>query len=260
MATNKENTVENTFTKGERNQHNLYVGPKDPTTTLRNGTGHFTFSNTYFQYDGAYINNKKHGEGCLIMGNGTRIEGNFANDELTGPAHIYYANGDEYEGSLVAGEKSGYGEFKGMWYEYKGNWESNCRQGEGEFVDLCDNIRIVGNFHKHKPHGYCNITEQKNNTYYSGEMVMGVRLGKGDYESAKETFTGFWKDNTFNGLGHHYNRSTLLDYKGNFVDGKPDIFANELNAKVYKKEIQDESADQTPIIEDDDILERPQSS
>ena len=247
MASTKENTALGlNFTKGDRNNRNLYVGPKDPKTTLRHGVGHFTFSNTYFQYEGNYSNNKKHGEGCLVMSNGTRIEGMFNNDELTGPAQISYANGDVYQGDLVLGEKSGYGEYSGMWYNYKGNWESNCRQGEGEFIDLSDCVKITGNFNRHKPHGFCTIQAKTDNMQYAGELNMGVKSGKGDYESDKERYSGVWKNNKFHGLGQHLNKVTRLQYIGNFDDGKPDIFPNEFNSKVFKMEKLEEE-DLSPV-------------
>jgi hypothetical protein len=114
---------------------------------------------------------------------------------LTGQAIVRYANGDVYKGDLHLGEKTGYGEFDGMWCSYKGLWDSNKRQGEGELFDKTEQLTVVGNFDKHKPHGHCVINYLRENMVYEGEMVYGVKCGTGCQENDQEMYTGEWKDN-----------------------------------------------------------------
>ena len=61
-----------------------YEGQVDPVTKLRVGQGTYTFSNPFFQYQGGWLDGKKHGNGTLIMRDGSRYEGNFDCGEMHG--------------------------------------------------------------------------------------------------------------------------------------------------------------------------------
>jgi len=54
-----------------------YVGSIDPVTKLREGQGCYTYTNPFFQYQGDFKEGRKHGEGTLIMRDGSRYVGDF---------------------------------------------------------------------------------------------------------------------------------------------------------------------------------------
>ena len=109
------------------------MGDLDPVTKLREGQGVYTFENPFFQYKGDYVKGVKHGQGVLLMRDGSRYEGAFDNGEITGKGEKTQTDGTVYKGDFVQGEKHGYGEIVygggGEWY--KGEWSFNVRQGQG---------------------------------------------------------------------------------------------------------------------------------
>jgi len=56
-------------------------------------------------YNGSFIENKKSGEGFLLMPNGDRYEGEFLLDLFNGKGVIIYANGKEEQGRWKNGIK-----------------------------------------------------------------------------------------------------------------------------------------------------------
>ncbi len=66
------------------------MGQKNSVTKLREGTGTYTYENKFFQYQGEWVNNVKHGEersnslgkGTLLMRDGSSYSGNFSNGEI----------------------------------------------------------------------------------------------------------------------------------------------------------------------------------
>ena len=58
-------------------QKDRYKGDIDPVTKLRAGTGTYTYTNPFFQYQGEWVDGKKHGRGVLLMKDGSRFVGQF---------------------------------------------------------------------------------------------------------------------------------------------------------------------------------------
>lgn len=81
----------------------------DPVTRMRHGVGTYRYPNKFFTYEGNYNQGVKEGQGCFRLADGTVINGTFVGNQLTGEAEIAYADGSKYKGSLLNGEKSGYG-------------------------------------------------------------------------------------------------------------------------------------------------------
>lgn len=113
-----------------------YVGDIDPATKLRNGQGCYTYTNPYFQYQGTWVDGVKSNEGCLVMRGGGSYQGQFKDGEIHGRGKRTYDDGTEYIGEFVMGEKHGVGQIKygkRNWKEesYKGDWQMNCRSGQG---------------------------------------------------------------------------------------------------------------------------------
>jgi hypothetical protein len=49
-------------------------------------------------YDGAFVQNNKHGYGIIYMKNGDRYEGNWKNNTKNGKGIYYSHEGDKYDG------------------------------------------------------------------------------------------------------------------------------------------------------------------
>lgn len=114
-----------------------FKGDTDPVTKLRNGTGTYTYTNNYFQYQGEWVNGRKHGEGVLLMKDGSSFVGTFCNGEITGQGTKTYEDGMTYSGLWQTGERNGYGEcvygLRNRTEAYfKGEWVNNVRHGPGE--------------------------------------------------------------------------------------------------------------------------------
>ena len=75
-----------------------YQGDIDPKTKLRQGKGTYTYTNTYFQYQGEWNGGKKHGQGSLLMKDGSTYTGNFVNGEISGKGTRTWECGMHYEG------------------------------------------------------------------------------------------------------------------------------------------------------------------
>jgi len=73
----------------------------------------------------------KEGKGKLMMRDGSIMEGEFKDGEITGIGLIKYPNGNYYKGMLKEGDKDGEGEFYWRGDLYKGHFSENCKQGTG---------------------------------------------------------------------------------------------------------------------------------
>ena len=69
-------------------------------TKLREGQGVYTYDNPFFQYKGDYQRGVKHGQGVLLMRDGSRYEGEFENGEITGKGEKTQPDGTVYKGDF----------------------------------------------------------------------------------------------------------------------------------------------------------------
>ena len=51
------------------------------------------YPNAFFQYEGNWVNGKKHGHGVFTMGDGSSYEGSFVDGEMTGDGVRRWADG-----------------------------------------------------------------------------------------------------------------------------------------------------------------------
>ncbi len=77
---------------------------------MRNGKGSYVYENSFFTYTGEWVNGVKHGQGKLLLKDGSYYEGEFNEGEIMGDGEFHYANGSVYKGSFHFGEKNGKGE------------------------------------------------------------------------------------------------------------------------------------------------------
>ncbi|MDA9648853.1 hypothetical protein N9T54_00390 [Alphaproteobacteria bacterium] len=65
--------------------------------TLHNCTGTYTWENGD-EYDGDFLNDKKHGKGRYTWKSGSKYEGDWVNGKRTGEGVLTFANGKKQEG------------------------------------------------------------------------------------------------------------------------------------------------------------------
>ena len=96
------------FCSFESNWHSLkphYEGRVD--NLLRNGYGKGTFRNTFFAYEGEWLDGKMHGSGRLTLGDSGAYEGEFRSGEITGTGLRRWPDGSTYSGEFLDGERHG---------------------------------------------------------------------------------------------------------------------------------------------------------
>lgn len=129
---------------------------------------------------------------------------------------------------------------------YYGDWKDNIWHGKGKLIDLSSGITLyVGLFFNGKKFGPSNFVD--NNGHYENDLftsdkkykelqfTMPVKMARTNYKGQVEngmangfgkadvgylgTYEGFWKDNTFEGIG--ILSHPTVGYYGEFKDGKP---------------------------------------
>lgn len=97
---------------------------------------------------------------------------------MTGDGLIEWANGDRYEGSMLAGRKHGKGVF--TWQDgqrYDGEWSDDMINGVGSLY-YTNGDRYEGSFSSGEPHGTGTYT-LRNGDVYVGAWVAGNKHGQG---------------------------------------------------------------------------------
>ena len=110
------------------------------------GTGKFEYINqTIYMGDWKLLNGKKvkHGQGKITFPGAANqsfgaeeYDGAWVDDKMHGQGKYIFTSGAEYEGTWVDGQMHGHGK---MVYPdgtlYEGNWEKNLMHGEGLYID-----------------------------------------------------------------------------------------------------------------------------
>ena len=109
-----------------------------------NGQGKF-FVEGKLQYEGEWIDGKRHGQGKLLISNNwdaptrriiAHYEGDFKNDKYDGQGKMFYADGNRYEGEWKRARKHGQGKlFYTHGGHYEGGWKRGLCHGKGKEFD-----------------------------------------------------------------------------------------------------------------------------
>lgn len=155
-------------------------------------------------YSGHLFKGKRHGPlGVSFYPDGARCyQGSWDNDEMHGMGVTFWKNGSQqYRGQFQHGVKEGLGTQQWATGEYEGEWHFNAPHGRGCWR-WTDGKKFVG----------C--------------MVGGKREGFGilfyptdNLGDAKVEYEGEWKDDQLCGQNKHYDRSGVLRFEGNFLNG-----------------------------------------
>jgi hypothetical protein len=173
--------------------------------------GAFRYHNSFFQFVGDTVHGKPTGPGVLYLADGSMMEGEFVNGEMTcengsrtwpdgstyrgpfvrGEAHgtgrQLSVNGDEYNGMFQAGMRHGTGVLRNraMQTTYEGEFAKNFFSGRG-FLRLRGGYECRGDFAGGKPHGQVSI-KHVNGDRFDGAMIAGAAEGVATFHSV---FTG----------------------------------------------------------------------
>jgi hypothetical protein len=89
-------------------------------------------------YYGSFKNNLRHGLGCLVLKNNTRIEGEFCDGFINKTGAIYFPSGDIYYGEISKSyQMEGLGKI--LYHngeKYQGNFKDGLKEGFGCFTFL----------------------------------------------------------------------------------------------------------------------------
>uniref|UniRef100_UPI00398E5F2E MORN repeat-containing protein 1-like isoform X2 n=1 Tax=Pristiophorus japonicus TaxID=55135 RepID=UPI00398E5F2E len=212
-----------------------YVG--EVKQQLRDGFGLYVYPNSFFRYEGEWKSGKKHGNGKLLMKDGSYYAGEFVNGEIEGNGVRYWAaSGNEYCGQFTQGEIHGYGVMKYLdGNHYEGEFHYGARTGYGTLIDKERQI-YRGSFHNHKKHGEGEIY-YKNGDHYQGNWVLDRRQGHGMLQCADSSlYEGQWRNDLFNGRGCMIHCSSVV-YDGMWINGRPAAEATKL--VILGEEIQE---------------------
>jgi len=96
------------------------------------------------EYEGEFVQNKKHGRGVLRWPNGRKYEGHFVNDEFHGEGVMTWPDGNKYIGHYVNGKKEG----EGTWFlpdgsKYVGQFYQGKRHGQVTYVKIDGTERVL---------------------------------------------------------------------------------------------------------------------
>jgi hypothetical protein len=149
------------------------------------------------RYQGPLENGKRQGWGLFTYRDGTRCEGTFQQDELTGRGACQFSNGDRYEGQF----------------------QRNLRQGPGIAL-YANGTRCEGQFVADVLTGFGSCMYPSGNRY-EGEFVTGVRQGWGSftYSANGSKCSGPFMNDQLNGNG----LCLMLNgdrYEGSFANGQ----------------------------------------
>lgn len=226
------------FTGCETTSPRSYVG--EIKENLRNGYGVYTYSNSFFRYEGEWRAGIKHGFGKLKMRDGSYYEGEIFNGEMSGIGSRYWSsNKNFYEGEFVKGELNGRGVMKfGNGDVYEGAWSDNFMEGEGLYTSTCGSI-YTGGFHRHKKHGEGTITS--GDEIYKGGWINNMKHGSGFYKCQDgSTYEGQWKADLRHGEGT-IQHSSGISYSGLWTNNRPLLecckmgFENEDNVVLLEQ-------------------------
>ena len=92
---------------------------------------------TFTRYEGEFTNNKKHGNGKIVMSNGTTYDGEWDNDTMSGRGKIVFTNSvyKEFEGDFANGVMHGKGKMLMIDGDtYEGDFVDGNMHGTGKLV------------------------------------------------------------------------------------------------------------------------------
>jgi hypothetical protein len=152
-------------------------------------------------YIGNYANNKRNGQGKLILSDQSYYEGNFIDGLYDGNG--YFRNKNYiYKGEFSKGKKHGKGKLENLLKKtvYEGEFKNDMKNGYG-IEKYNDGSIYKGSFKNDKKEGMGVLT-LKNNSKYEGQFKQDKICGKGIFKwNEKKIYNGEWDNNEISGFG-----------------------------------------------------------
>ena len=171
---------------------------------VRHGNGTYVYANTFFKYEGEYVNGQKHGQGRFFLGDGSVYTGSFTNGEIEGHGQRLYPDDSTYTGEYRKGEMDGEGNFEGAGElpSYQGTFRSNQRHGKG-VMWFKNGDRYEGMFANNRQHDPNGTLYMANGDVYEGGWEKGERSGQGKLVcvNGEDSYEGSWAMSARNGEG-----------------------------------------------------------
>ena len=216
-----------TVTKGKFGKFNdincLYRGQINEEKEFHGKGEIYTEENS--KYQGIFTKGILEGFGRYINKDKIFYEGIFHNNILIGKATIIKIdeknNRIKYFGDTLNYLKHGKGIENTKLYRYKGDFENDIKQGNGNILYKDTNEKYEGQFFNNKMHGK-GIYIWNNKHKYIGDFCDGLMHGKGKYEWPDGSYyEGEYIKGIKEGYGE-YHWSDGSQFEGTFKNGKPD--------------------------------------
>lgn len=161
------------------------------------------------EYEGNFLNSKRHGKGVLTLSDGTKYDSEWMNDLRHGHGREVWPNGTVFDGDYVNGKRQGHGEMhfpEGEIKSYIGQFEDDQAEGQAQLTRV-DGSVYTGQFSKGSMSGEGKMvwTDGKE---YVGQFKNNLREGKGKmiWVTGKwKMYDGEWRE------GREHGRGTLID-------------------------------------------------
>jgi len=201
-----------------------YEGSVSIATGRREGKGTYVYPNSFFKYEGEWLDGKKHGRGRLFLGEDYGFyEGEFNQGEIFGQGAQTWKDGTVYTGQFVSGEKHGNGAIdRSDGSSYNGSWECNKYSGQGELT-LPNGDCYIGAFKGHKYHGKGVLTQPAADRRYEGLFEAGLFQGEGELKERGGAFVynGQFNAGSMSGTGKGADTASGIAYEGAWEANAP---------------------------------------
>jgi len=201
-----------------------YEGSVSIATGRREGQGTYMYPNSFFTYEGEWLDGKKHGRGRMDFGDGYGYyEGDFCEGEILGQGAQCWRDGTVYTGQYVSGERHGQGSMdRSDGSSYNGSWQWNKYAGEGE-LNLPNGDCYIGAFKAHKYDGKGVLTQPGTDRRYEGLFEAGLFQGVGELKERGGAFvyTGEFVANDMCGSGTGTDTASGIAYTGRWQANQP---------------------------------------
>ena len=187
-----------------RNQKNQNFHKQFFTFNKEKRSHRTSYSTSDSLYIGNYVNNKRNGQGKLILADQVYYEGNFKDGEFDGLG-FYRTKNYTYKGQFINGKKSGKGKMEnfGRKSVYEGEFNNDMKEGYG-IEKFNDGTVYKGYYKNNLKHGKgeLSLKKEKNISVYTGEFKEGKICGKGKFIwDNKKQYEGDWENNEISGFG-----------------------------------------------------------
>ena len=177
------------------------------------------FLNTLNRRETKSRKSTKDGKRVYKLKDGTKVIGEWSDNNLNGKGRIEYPSGEIYEGNFIEQKRNGFGNYKFKnGDQYIGEWLNDKPNGKGKYKWANGDV-YHGDFEESFQTGK-GIFEFKGGEKYVGEFLNSEKHGKGKfYYLNGNIYDGMWANDNMHGTGILYFKNGDR-YEGEFGDNK----------------------------------------